>query len=326
MLISALMCVFLFSPGILCAEYTVTEILFIPWGEGEEQLKIALPHGLDVHGTPFNYCDDTYEILGGGPSYGFVDQVDNIYFSSYEHNYLKVFDPTGRLILDFSQGHPVYDSIIGHYSMGYFYVDTLCQIYVLSSQSLDHIPVIDTLGNLINKLNPVGIGSGVEILRIFPNSLDNLTVLCRNENYYFYTNNSFLPGGSNGWRAVDGFYYSAARNDSSNIGFTAFSDSDIEGNKSDLSHFIVPFGSNILHARLLGVDDNMNLYVFITESVTDTKVRVYNADYQLQDEIILAPRSNKYHWHIWPFMRTDGTLYEFRCLDDGLHVVRWSKK
>ena len=308
------------------AEYSATEILFIPWGDGDNQLKIAKPHYLDDNGTPSDYSDDTYEMLGGGPDYGTVDRAGNFYFFSYEHDYLKVFDPAGRVILDFSSGNPAYDSIIGDYSIYNFYVDTLSQIYVLNSPPRNYIPVLDTLGNLLDQLNPLGIGSGIDICRIFPNSDDRLSIYCCKTGYYFYSNGSFNAGGSMGWKAIDGNYHGAVRQDSSSIRFLKFSDSDIDGTKINLEETVISLGSNIFYAQLIGVDNNMNIFVFVQENKIASRIKIYDINYNLHDEVFPASRNNKYHWYIWPFMYRDGTIYEFRCRDDGMHVFRWSKK
>jgi len=308
------------------AEFTITEILVIPWGDGQNELKIALPHGLDDQGTPLDYSDDTYEILGGGPSQGFVDEANNIYFSSYEHGYLKAFDQAGRLILNFSPGQAVYDTIIGNNSIDYFCVDSLARIYILKVPDRPYVAVIDTMGDLIDKLNPDGIGSGVGVLTFDYNSKDRLTFLSSDKENYLYENGEFIPGASSPWLAVDDYYYSCKMIDLSNLRFVKYSDPDINAHSNDLTEVVVPYGSSILHANLLGVDDNLRLFVFITESATNARVQIYSTSYELADEIVLAPCFNKYHWCIWPFVRADGTIYEFRCLDDGLHVIRWSKE
>jgi len=55
-------------------------------------------------------------------------------------------------------------------------------------------------------------------------------------------------------------------------------------------------------------------------------IQVYDINYLLKDEFILPQVTNKYYLTLQPFLRSDGNVYEFRCLDDGLHVIRWSRK
>lgn len=55
-------------------------------------------------------------------------------------------------------------------------------------------------------------------------------------------------------------------------------------------------------------------------------VLVYNSKYEKVYEIIPPEYTNMYDWRMGYFVRPDGIVYEFRCLDDGLHVIKWSKQ
>jgi hypothetical protein len=56
------------------------------------------------------------------------------------------------------------------------------------------------------------------------------------------------------------------------------------------------------------------------------KILIFNDNFALNEQAYLSDLPNKYEWSINPFMRPkDGNIYEFRVLDDGLHVVRWAR-
>jgi hypothetical protein len=52
----------------------------------------------------------------------------------------------------------------------------------------------------------------------------------------------------------------------------------------------------------------------------------FNLGYNLKSKVVFPLAENIYKWFIKPFVSHDGTIYEFRCLDDGLHVVKWTKQ
>ena len=76
----------------------------------------------------------------------------------------------------------------------------------------------------------------------------------------------------------------------------------------------------------LGIDKNMFLYLLFEDNNFNKRIRTYTINYVLVDEIHLPKFASKYFLSIWPFLRSDGTIYEFRDLEDGLHVIRWSRQ
>jgi hypothetical protein len=318
--------VILLFAGPVSAEYRSEEFAFIPWGDGPGQLKIEMPVWVDVNGTPDDPSDDLIEDEAGGPSLTFIDAFENIYVSSYGLNYLKAFDSSGQLIIDFSYGTPAYDSIVNGATIGTFYVDSLSRIYLLTFPPTRYIAVIDTLGGLLDKLNPLGPNSNISVCAMDYNSLDILSVCSCNRELYTYENGNFTPGGAMGWKAIDGYYYYASPEDSTLIRFIRYSNPGIDGIPPDLEETFVPYQPFFQSCGSLGVDDSMRIFVYVVDTYTDTRVQIYSTAYQLLDEVFFAPLQNKYWKFLSPFMRADGTLYEFRCLDDGVHVVRWSEQ
>lgn len=65
-----------FFVSVIQAAYFNSQILFIPWGDGNDQLIVKNPeHDISEAGveTP---------VPGGGPNKGFVDMDDIVYFGS----------------------------------------------------------------------------------------------------------------------------------------------------------------------------------------------------------------------------------------------------
>jgi hypothetical protein len=78
----------------------------------------------------------------------------------------------------------------------------------------------------------------------------------------------------------------------------------------------------------LGLDQEFNSLIYVIKPTyqEDRMVMIFNGEYNLTDEILLADSSNRYYWILPPFLRADGILYEFRVLDEGLEIIRWSKE
>ena len=306
------------------AEYEFAEIVVLPWGDGTNELKIQLPSYSDVNNTPEDPSDDFLEDPGAGPDQGFVDRFENVYFSSYGLAYLKGFDNSGRLFVDFSGGQLNGDTGIFRGTVDKFYVDSQTRIYILGFPPTNYVAVVDTAGNLLDKLNPKGLDSQVNICAMFFNSNDLITLVCCNKEMYLYDKGDFTPGSSVGWRTSNGDYYGATASDSSHIRFVSSRNPGLDGRSPSLNEHFVPLESHVLTAGLLGADDDMGLYVYALQRHKRMLVQQYDTEFNLHAEIILLSGENKYRRYLRPFVRADGTIYEFRCLDDGLHVIRWS--
>jgi len=308
--------------------YGPNELFTIEWGDGPNQLKIGEPAFNDINQTPDDSTDDYIE-RQGGPSYGFVDIHENIYFSSYDAFQLKAFDNSDGLIFDYSLGTPGYNREFYSGWLRDIYVDSLQRIYILGGAKQDYIAVVDTAGHLMEKLNPFGPNSAVVVGGMYFNSEDVLSIHLIPRTFYTYSKGSFSEGGAMGWKALDGYYYYADYEDSLLIRFIRHETPDITGAVTNLQEtfreYEIPPAASF---TFLGVDDAMNIYVYECEREFEkVRVLVFNTAYELIDQIIFPDLGNRYLWYMRPFMRpSDGNVYEFRCLDDGLHVVRWSKE
>jgi hypothetical protein len=309
------------------AGYGSSEMFTIPWGDSTNQLKIDLPFYEDVNSTPEDSSDDWIEF--NGPKQGFVDKNENIYIASHRYMQLKGFDNTGRLIFDYSKGESLYNPELFKTALRKIYIDSLCHIYVVDGMRYDYVGVADTLGHLINKLSPYGIGSGVIVYDIRFNSDDVLTICCKGPTFYTYQQNSISEGGGRGWLARDGNYYNARIEDSTQIKFYKYDNPDVQGVAANQqTHFEQFSGAVPRYSEFLGIDDNMLQYIYLVgHNPKDGRILIYDTSYNLVDEIDFPNEENKYSWYMTPYMRpSDGNIYEFRCLDDGLHVIRWSKQ
>jgi len=320
----------LISSNIALAEITFKEeeIFRISWGDKPNQLKIGLPFYEDINNTPSDSSDDFIE-LGGGPSYSFVDRTENVYFASYRFNQFKAFRPDGELVFDISKNTPKFNKDIFESAITKFFVDTSFNIYIKAFPEKTYIPVVDTLGNLRDRLIPDDVVPGSKVTDINLNSNDVMTFRFKatgEPQVYTFKDSVFTSGGSSGWLASDHNYYYIKHINGDILEFRKYGNPDNRGIADWREIDNKEYNGNIKFTDFLGIDKNLNLYLFIREMSDLEKIQIYSNDYKLIDEIILPTVKNKYLLKLIPFMRIDGNIYEFRCLDDGLHVIRWSRK
>jgi len=317
------------SPMALYAEYTATEILVIPWGEGANQLEILEPYRAYNEGPGHDTLG--YLAAAGGPNKCFVDREENFYFMSYEIGYLKGFDDSGNVIVDYSEGKTAfnYDFFSGMFIN--FYVDSLGRIYC-GGDGIFHpyVAMVDRINNLLDRLNPLGVESGVGCSLVDWGSNDVLLLDSFEHGYYTYINGQFIHGGSEGWRAADGYYYQSKKVNSSSFYIFKYSNPDTVGSFIASDTLVINFEFNNLEAGgLYCLDDSMNFYVdYKDSSEVHDGLRIYDQNMTLLNDIQYLPRQeNRYLWDTpYPFIRGDGNIYEFHCRDDGMHVFRWSKQ
>ena len=315
--------------GVARAEYTVTEILVIPWGDGPNELRIREAYREFSEDDP----SDTVGFLvpGGGPDQAFVDRDENVYFSSYPANYFKGFDTNGQAIVDYTAGKTQFHDEFFRGMFSGFYVDSLGRIYCNGNELAGaYVAVADRNDNLLDKLNPLGPNSTKSCSIFRWGSDDVLIFTVEDHGLYTYMNDQFSPGGTLGWRATDGIYYGAKKRDPDTFHLIRAYNPDSTGRPASQDTTLITYEpGNLIYSGLLGVDDNMRFYVkCLDSSSTEKSVRVYDQGLKLLDEFMFLPRQeNIYLWDTrYPFFRHDGNVYEFHCRDDGMHVFRWSKK
>ncbi len=319
---------FLFSARAAMADYMPEEMCVIPWGDGPGELKIAGPSN-DYLTYPPGDSGDGWEVEQiGGPERGFVDRFENFYFVSSFFTQLKAFGRDGHLICDYSKGASGYKQEFYDAGLRDVYVDSLSRVFI-HDELRGYLVVVDTTGRLLEKLTPFPPGLGIGILNIHRNHDDILTF--ETDNYYYrrYSNGIFTSGGSSGWLAKDGNCYYASLAEGNRLRIIQYRNPDISGAvKSFQEYFIQLTGPDMIYDHFLGVDDRLNIYALL-RSVDEPKSEILMADtsFIIVDQIAIPRVENKYRCAMDPFMRpSDGNIYEFRCLDDGLHVIRWKRE
>jgi hypothetical protein len=286
-----------------------------------------MPYYEDVFNTPEDSSDDWVELAG--PNRNFVDKNENIYVSSFRLKQLKSFGKDGHLIFDYSKGAVGYDSEIFEAGVRQIFVDTMCHLYVAHADRHDYVAMLDTSGHLLARLSPHGQGSGIMVINIYRNSDDILSFYLEDNTFYSFSHGIFQPNGATSWMARDGFYYTGYQRDSTAIVIIKLKNPDLNGNASLESKSTLEItGAFIWYSEFLGVDDESQLYHFVDQYGPDArKVFIFDEQLEQVDQVEFPLQLNRYHWEMRPFMRpSDGNIYEFRCLDDGLHVIRWSKE
>jgi hypothetical protein len=307
-------------PTCLWAGYTFSEILVIPWGDGPDELVIREPYKEDIYVSE----DSSFEawFASGGPTFGFVDMNDNIYFSSYKIPYIKGFHDNGQAFVDFSNDPPGSNPGLFAGWVGEFYVDSDAMIYI--SSALTFVVVADTLGNLINKLTPPGYDEHIPVSLSFYQFDDELVISALNQRF-IYRDGEFFEGGYIAWKASDGYYYDGWKHDESSFMFMKFQTYD------QIDTFYVSFNGSLHMGSLMGIDLNDQFFMLYTEERVDipSGVLILDNSFNEIERFEIFPRpENQYLWHMNNpmFLRGDGNVYQFLCEDDGMHVIRWSKE
>jgi hypothetical protein len=322
--------IMLFVCGLARAEFTVTEILFIPWGDGPNELQIREPY-LE-HSEEYPADTAGFMVPAGGPRNTFVDRDENVYISSIDIGYFKGFDTNGNVIVDYSMGKTEFHDEFFRGEFDGFYVDSLGRIYCNGNALAGaYVAVADRNDSLLAKLNPLGLESGIPTKISRWGSHDVLIFYVEQQHGLFtYMNGQFSPGGTIGWRACDGYFYWGRPANNSQIYLFRIFDPDSSGRPAAVDTSYISFEFNDLESGgVLGVDDNLNIYISFSDTTgTNKGVRVYDQSLKLVDQFQFLPRQqNIYLWDTrHPFFRPDGNVYEFHCRDDGMHVFRWSRK
>jgi len=301
------------------------EICVIRWGDGPGELKIAGPSIEFNHYPPRDSGEEYMNSVG--PDVAFVDRFENLYFGSSYFLQLKCFNHGGSLRFDYSMDQPTYNPQFYRDSIAQIYVDSVRRLYVFDGHS-DHIPVLNQEGKIVEEISPPGLEPGQIIYGAVFNRDRKLTLYFGQDQCASYSNGSYSENCSIGRLGNDDFYYLACYE--MNSGVINFFRTDVP-----ISHWperrnrtSFYYDKEISYAEFLGVDDNLQTFILCFHPVSfERRVLVFDRGFTLQDHITLPYSVNKYRLSITPYMRpSDGNIYEFRCLDDGLHVIRWSRQ
>ncbi len=312
------------------AEYTPTELFTIGWGFESNQLAIS-EESVNGPGEP-----DEDIAPGFGPSMGYFDGEDKFVFSSYGFRQLKVFNIRGELVSSLLDTSTPINLLLGGQTIDGFIIDS-SHIYIIGFPGLSMVPIIDYEGNVVDSLSPFGRDPSIGISGLALNFDGSITIYkhvlhSRISSRYIVTlrGDQFIPGGSLGFLASNGSYYSVWKLDSLRLRFNKYENPDTAGVAATRLFTKVSLpGMHIYTAEILNGGDGRNIYAYVlneTDSTSFQEIWIFDFNYRILDKIKLPLVSNKYDWFIRPFVSRDGTIYEFRCLDDGLHVVKWVKQ
>jgi len=314
----ALIFVFILS-NLYAAEYQATEMFVLPWGNENDQ---EIPIVFDEHGDPW------------GPSGYFVDNSENIYISTFYFGFRK-YDNQGKTI--FSNNSDV----------AYFAVDDSEQVYFTTKKITEGnvICTMDKYGEardtFLFKIGPIGIRinkikyiRGKIYIRGFAEKPGSQTAYISNNNLTVLNKKQYIPFNS------DSVYFFAEtqttsvteikRKESFNKKFiNLFKLYTDENGEIIKEKYRVDGICRFPHvrAKVIGIDDRDNLYIYIKygrQMPIDVAIIDRNLNFIAQIEMIPLSQTRG----LWsrPFVRSDGNIYEFRDLEDGLHIIRWSRE
>ncbi len=306
--------------------YSSIEFAYIYWGDGTNEIKITAPIVNGIISDTTDYDIDP----GNGPSYGFIDLNENIVIVSCGLNQLKVFSKSGELIYDILGSDTQIKRRIESQSVDEIYIDTLSHIYLTTFPGISIVPIIDYMGNIIDSLVPYADSGNIQIVGL---SWSPSGQICFDELHHGYRrlyNNQILSGGSKAFLANDNKYYAALESPPTSIQFLKSTDPDSTG-RPVMHEFknIDYIPDTIEYATILSGGDGSKLFILVATLLNEqytNQIWVYDLEYNLLATASFPQYESKYDRYLDPFVACDNSIYEFRCLDDGLHVIKWTKQ
>jgi len=294
----------------------------IKWGDAADQLKIT-PEEL-------YYGEDSLNIEyhpGIGPSLGLVDDRENVMIISRQFSQLKCFDHEGHLILDkenLETGICRADPVDA-------YIDSSSHFYLTIDPPLNYVPVADMEGRLLERLFPYA-DTLAKIERMYSDISGELFFWANPDtDYVAYGPYGFRRVANSCMMAANGYLY-AVHDCNDEYPFHIlivryYSPERLSPPLSVESTYIDMAGDSIFQAVLLEGGNGSALYVLV-DRLRQNYGLIYEFDlaYEKIDQILTPYPNSKYNSRIAPFVDRQGRIYEFRFMDDGLHVVKWTKE
>jgi hypothetical protein len=318
---------FVLIPVMLSATYAPRELFMIPWGDGTNQIKMIAPV---IDGIPSDTTDYNIE-PGDGPSNIFVDSDGNLVVLSQTLKQLKVFSNTGELLFNLWPPEGNLDPELFHGYPSSLYIDSVQHIYLAVSPSLNYVPVVNYEGQLINRLYPFD-DTLTEIEDICWSSLNRAAFYSLNGKDVTFSNNEITSGGTCAFMAADSCYYSCVCDGEPYILFFRNHIQDMKHHIFTSDSIVVEFPQDtIFSAKIIFGGDGSYLFIYLIRWSFETKnihdeIYIYDLNFRKIVSVELAPPSITYDYIIKPFVTRDNSIYEYRALDDGLHVIKWTKK
>lgn len=332
------------------AKYRAQEALFLPWGDGDNELFITRPV-FDPDSPPGDSLILTPAI---GPDLAVVDMKDNIIFGTTANATIQAFDKSSTQILALFYSPPYanfddtledisnysdYKSTVAVDSIGAPFqlvglsnicIDSKFRLYIESPTDQDYIAIVNLDGILAGKIYPPDFGFEVTLQDMSINSNDILTFVDnRLYDVYTYRKGRLYQGGLQGWLAKDGYYYSAAINhETKNIDFSILGDPETPALADAFRMKSYPLQTEADFCGIMGVSDDMR--IFVTSNTFDEKngqlIQIFNSNLKTIDQFRLKKNiPNKMQLTApLPYFRPDGALFEFQCENGGMRIVKWS--
>ncbi len=300
--------------------YAPVEISVIPWGAGSNELNLVLGGPVGPPGS--------FEVPAMAPNIAMIDMNETIIVSCFQTGQLKGFSTDGSLTFDFSRGTPGYNPDIFYENPENIYIDSLSRLYVQSDRGTQFVPVVDYTGQIVEKIRPFSQDSIAYIHFMNWSSTGTLFFFNRIYGWVTYSNGQSTPGGSTGFLAANGSFYTAYKKTASSLEFKRFEnpDSTTLAESRELTEVPVTVDT-LVAAGLLNGGDGQGLYVIINVNDYNTfQIWQFDLSYNFMDKLVLPVEEAYQGLRILPFVRRDGNIYEFRFREDGFHVIRWSKE
>jgi len=297
----------------LAQKYEVSELFVLSWGNENNQ---QLPYAIDE--------------MGGfwGPTLQFVDINENIYLA-YPSKDFRKFDPSGNLLFR------------KEISILKFAVDDSEHVYYtkLDPDQMHIIRMLDTNGTEIEKNYSFSIDNSSQNISWMKNR--NGQIVFGNYRETAEIKNAVISSIDRQKKnPVDskGNYYqseTAVRksNRTSKISFrqkyiNILIDKVVNNEivrLDTISLNICRYPHECADVFQVDLEDNIYIRLYYDKDLP-VDIVVLDSTFKEIDRIELIPPSQLMGLGARPFIRPDGTIYEFRDLDDGLHVIRWSRE
>jgi len=318
----------LLYPVCLRAEYTPTELFVIGWGDGPDEFIAYGAHDIDP-GTPEDSTDDYFE-TGSGPSTAFVDNYKNIIITNSQHGQWKGFDNDGNLIFDFSRYSNEYKKWMWSGDLSEIYVDSSKNIYSITCWRMPLIFKINYESVTIDTLRLVKSKTESLLCALNWTYDGNIMFFWHDLGWVTYKDGEIYSGGSWGVKLDDYRFYSIKFTEPDEVIIYSDFDPDIRGVGSDRDSATIKLGvDNVVWVELLNTMEPTHLYFTVYYYTEYSYFEIWKCDFGYNPvEKIVPPAEDSYYWSATPkpFIMADGDIYEFRCLEDGMHIFRWRRE
>jgi hypothetical protein len=270
----------------------------------------------------------TFEEPAEAPHMAIIDKDENIIIISAQTYQFKGFNSQGQLLFDFSSGIAGYNPELFDESPMAVYVDSLSRLYLQTDFALSYVPVISYAGELLNKIQPFRQDSTalIEAMNWAPDG----TIFLFNRTYGWvtYSNGISTSGGTTGFKANNGSYYTVRKKTATSVEFKRYENPDSTGLAESRTLTEVPIAvDTLVGAGLLNGGDGNSLYVILAiNDFFQNQIWQFDLNYNVMDSLTLTNEEAYGDLRINPYIRSDGRIYEFLFREDGLHVIRWTKE